>query len=723
VHKANFIKIAAALLVTALLLPILNFHTFVVQPQSPAARPADKYADKLRLFEEVVRQQMQKDKIPGMTIGFFKDDYTWVKGFGYADLENKLPARPESSYRLAPLSQAFTGAAILQLVEQGKMSLDGEIQSYVPYYPKQKWPVTVRQLLVHLGGGQIGSGLGPDYVPPREVVARIAKNPIQNEPGVKFDYQLSGYNLLGAAVEEVTGKPFGEYLRESIWKPLGMNNTHMDSVRELVPNRVRGYEVVNGEIKNARFFDVSTRFGGGGAIGTVPDLLTWAREVDSGKILSKASTDLMYTPVANKAGRYVGIRDAEWYYALGWMVFPINGQAAIWSDGAQIGSNTALLRVPSQNLAIAFACNLQDVDRISYIKRLYEIITDEPMANFVFTRNKVDQTFYKGLSDTFDYGSLYLERNRRPLSANAKEVAKAFAYFNSMVDRRTLQSNYQATLKAVNDGRHPVADLAFIKVGSYMAMKLGEKHGAARAGVYHTIGAPAFFDDYIKLYKSNRKHPRELRFKKPFEEIIARWNRDWTRTWNEETRQLSITPASNFDEIGERLKTSFAGAEVYPDFLEQLLGIKPPSLKAVKLGVDLYPESARANLVWGLFLLLINQTEEGRAAVQKTVVEKEPPLTYFKRSIEIDPEGVGSAGSLNQVARSWIGERDRMGDAETLLKLAIELHPQSGSLHEALGELYLKKGLKDQAIGSYQRALQLDPNLQQAKEALKKLSP
>src|SRR5215475_4538638 len=155
----------------------LLWPTATAISQSAAPPATDKYADKLRLFEEFARRQMEKDKTPGITIGFYKDDYTWVKGFGYADLENKVPATANSAYRLASITKTFTGVAILQLVEKGKMKLDEEIQTYLPYYPRQKWPVTVRQLLTHVGGGQEGSGLGPEYVTPRQVVERIAKYP------------------------------------------------------------------------------------------------------------------------------------------------------------------------------------------------------------------------------------------------------------------------------------------------------------------------------------------------------------------------------------------------------------------------------------------------------------------------------------------------------------------------------------------------------------------
>ena len=113
-------------------------------------------------FETFVRVQMERDKIPGLTIGFFQEDQTWVRSFGYSDVENKTLASNNSAYRIASTTKTMTGAAIVQLAERGKINLDAEIQTYLPGYPKQKWPVTVRQLLTHLGGGQGPSGLGPE---------------------------------------------------------------------------------------------------------------------------------------------------------------------------------------------------------------------------------------------------------------------------------------------------------------------------------------------------------------------------------------------------------------------------------------------------------------------------------------------------------------------------------------------------------------------------------
>src|ERR1044072_1358449 len=120
-----------------------------VKSTAPLAR---QYAKELALFEEFVQKQMALDRTVGLTIGFMKDNEVWVKAYGLADLENKVPAKPDSAYRLASITKPMTAVAIMQLVERGKINLDAEVQTYVPYFPKKPWPVTVRQLLGHLGG-------------------------------------------------------------------------------------------------------------------------------------------------------------------------------------------------------------------------------------------------------------------------------------------------------------------------------------------------------------------------------------------------------------------------------------------------------------------------------------------------------------------------------------------------------------------------------------------
>src|SRR6185503_19259035 len=122
------------------------------RPPLQAAPTASQYKEELKQFDDFVAQQMKLDKTPGLTIGFMKDDFVWTKGYGFADLENRVPAKPESAYRLASVSKSLTAVAIMQLVEKKKIDLDAEVQTYVSYFPKKQWPVTVRQVLGHISG-------------------------------------------------------------------------------------------------------------------------------------------------------------------------------------------------------------------------------------------------------------------------------------------------------------------------------------------------------------------------------------------------------------------------------------------------------------------------------------------------------------------------------------------------------------------------------------------
>ena len=348
-------------------------------PQSSQKQTADKYADKLDGFEGFVRQQMEKNKIPGLTIGFIKDDYVWVKGFGYADLENKTPAKAESAYRFASVQKSMTAVAVLQLVEQGKMNLDAEIQTYVPYFPKKKYPITVRQLLGHLGGI-------PHYVnreteqhikehkTTREAIAIFENFDLVAEPGTRYSYSSYGYNLLGAAIEGASKQPYADYMREHIWQPLGMNGTQMDDPIAIIPNRVHGYQLVNGEVRNSEFIDVSSRFAAGGTRGTVIDLLKFLKGMNDGKLLSKENMNLVYTPMKTPDGQLTA-------YAMGWQIPPFkNRRSIVTNDGGQQETRTFILNFPEKNFAIAFAMNLEADVYAPLIFQLYEIVLNEKLV-------------------------------------------------------------------------------------------------------------------------------------------------------------------------------------------------------------------------------------------------------------------------------------------------------------------------------------------------------
>lgn len=702
----------------ALILALMSSSTLFAQtpqrkPATPTASAPQPNDPRLREFEQFVRSEMERDKIPGMTIGFLKDDVTWVKGFGFADIENKTPAHADSAYRIASTTKTMTGAAIVHLAERGKINLDAEIQTYLPEYPKQKWPVTVRQLLTHLSGGQGPSGLGPEQVSMKELVARISATPITVEPGTRFVYGTGSYNLLAAAIENVTGGSFEKYLRENLWIPAGMKDTRIDDVRALVVNRVRGYDLADGEVKNAPFINVSSRIGGGGVTSTAPDLLRWARAVIDGKVVSPKWHDEMLKPVTTTAGRWSGIFDANEYYTLGWMIRPVNGNFIINHGGSQKGTDAAFFVFPERRIAITVLSNLEFAPSEKYVRRLYKTITAEEWAIRISTRDRFSIHITRALDSVFNFGSLEYWHHHRAMTTDAQELTEAFNYFNTNTNLDTLRTPGSKAVQNIRDGRHPVGGNAFIKLGSFMASKLVEKNGTASFAKYFKAGAIPFFADYVQLYKTDSGIPPTLRFTPAFETLIAKWDADWKRTWNEYTRNVEISAHSDLDAIGTRLRKEFAGAEVYPDFTDDLQRLQrgEQALISSKLGVALYPFSDELLFNLGYFLIVFEQTEAGRAAARRLAGNYERPLVYFQRAFASNPNGVMAAGTFLDSGRRWLRQPAMHNAALELVTAGIELHPKHAALYELLGDILIKKGQTDQAISNFRTAYQLDPKL------------
>ena len=218
---------------------------------------------------------MSEASVPGVTVAIGSaEGLYWDNGFGMADLENMVPATAQTRIRLASITKPITATAVMQLVERGKMELDAPIQKYVPTFPQKQWPVTVRLLLGHLSGirhyasdEEVASTR--HYLNRVEPLKIFQDDPLKFEPGTQFSYTTYGFNLLGAAVEMVSGKPFEDYLRENIFEPAGMHSIGLDDGYAIIPHRSRGYELTaDKQIRNCGLADTSNKVPGGGLIST-----------------------------------------------------------------------------------------------------------------------------------------------------------------------------------------------------------------------------------------------------------------------------------------------------------------------------------------------------------------------------------------------------------------------------------------------------------------------
>ena len=288
--------------------------------------------------------------------------------FGMANMEWNIPNTPDTKFRLGSITKQFTATLILQLVEQGKINLNGELSDYLPDYRKDVGEkVTIHNLLTHTSGipsytSQPGffENVSRNPYKVEEFVKKYASGDLEFEPGSKFEYDNSGYFLLGAIIEHVTGKPYEQVLKENIFDPLGMKNTGYDHHDTIIPKRATGYSKTPDGYTNAPYLDMSIPYAAGSLYSTVDDLYLWDQALHTDKLLSAQSKALMYTPFLNN-------------YAYGWEVrnasFDKNVQV-ITHDGGINGFTTTIVRFPKEKNLIVMLDNTGS----EYLDRLGETI-------------------------------------------------------------------------------------------------------------------------------------------------------------------------------------------------------------------------------------------------------------------------------------------------------------------------------------------------------------
>jgi CubicO group peptidase (beta-lactamase class C family) len=686
-------------------------------PQAWTAAPVPPNADRLAAFEALVRQQMAVDRTTGLSLAFQINDVVWARGFGLSDVENEVPMTAESSYRLASITKPMTASAILQLVEQGKIDLDAEIQTYVPFFPRKQWPVTVRQLLGHLGGVTHYKNRDvelhiKEHKSTREAIAIFQEYDLVVEPGTQYRYSTYGYNLLGAAIEGVSGQTYGDYMRDHIWAPLDMTDTRMDDPVQVIPRRVRGYRLIQNRVANSEFVDISSRFAGGGTRTTVLDLLKFARGYQEGKVVSPASVGQMTSAMSTREGHAT-------YYGMGWDILPMNGHYMTSHSGGQNETRTFLFSIPGRRCAMALATNFESADIYVYATMLARVVLDEIWDRSGGTATYVGDAVSAGrlaaMRQAFDFGLFHYEKAGEPLVQDAGKLQQAFAYFNACADHKALRSERQAVLDKIEAGRWPSTGEALTAVGSFMASRLHGRFGPEGLDDYHRTSAVPFFADYVQLYRRDQGIPKELRFSSEVEKQVQRWNEDWKRTCTSETRNLTIAPFTDLDGLQRSMQQVFARRSIYPDFTEalastswQLLaaGDAQRSLRAASLSYDFYPESPMACTALALASLC-----DGDSAQARTLLHK---------AVTLGDEDITGAGTLNSRAYDLaaIGHVDA---SIGLLRIATGLYPRQANLYDSLGEMWTRKGRKEEAIAAYRQALDIDPKLEATRKALAEL--
>jgi CubicO group peptidase (beta-lactamase class C family) len=318
-------------------------------------------AEKVKQIEALISAEMERQKIPGLSVAVVTDARVrWSNGYGLADVENNVPAKAATVYRLASVSKTITAVAVMQLAERSKIDLDAPVQKYCPAFPEKQWPVTTRQVLAHLSGirhykSEEEFNSARHYESIAEGLSMFKDDPLLHEPGAKMTYTTFGYTLLGCVVEGASGAKFADYVRENVFAPAGMERTRVDSVADIIPNRAQGYRrTKDGELKNSPLADNSYKVPGGGFVSNAEDLARFAVAVETYKLLKRETTEQMFTGQKTKDGK-------ETHYGLGWGVGTHAGLRAIGHSGAQQRVSTVLNMLPDRGLAVVVLANIEEV--------------------------------------------------------------------------------------------------------------------------------------------------------------------------------------------------------------------------------------------------------------------------------------------------------------------------------------------------------------------------
>lgn len=333
-------------------------HSCAQATATVAAPPNHSRAAAIEHTRAIAKEWLERG-IPGFSVTVAEDGkIVFSEGFGYADLEQRVPVWPTTKFRIGSVSKPLTATALVKLVEQGKIDLDAPIQKYVPSFPDKGAIITPRMLAGHLGG--IRHYKDNEFLNSKHydnVVAGLVifqDDPLVSPPGTKFNYSSYGFNLLSAAIEKACAEDFLSCMRDLVFIPLGLRSTVADQPSELVEQRARFYTHWKDKpLENSPYTDNSYKWAGGGFLSSSEDLVRFGNALLEPGYLKKESLALLFTSQKTKSGEETG-------YGMGWDIRKsMTGKRIFDHDGGSTGASSKLILYPDERLVVAMVCNYE----------------------------------------------------------------------------------------------------------------------------------------------------------------------------------------------------------------------------------------------------------------------------------------------------------------------------------------------------------------------------
>jgi CubicO group peptidase (beta-lactamase class C family) len=297
-------------------------------------------------IDELLTAYAGQNKLNGSVLVAQKGKIIYEKGFGYRNAETKTPNDVNSIFQIGSITKQITAAVIMQLQQEGKLSVQDKLSKYFPGFTNGD-KITIENLLTHTSGIHnytddtvlVGSSNVTRHYSRDEMIKIFQSYPTDFEPGTKWNYSNSAYSILGYIIEKVEKKPYEKVVRERIFQPLGMKNSGFDFTNLPGPNKAKGYFSIAEKPLPAPIVDSTIAYSAGAIYSTVEDLYKWERAISSNKILRPESWKTVFTPYKNK-------------YGYGWGIDSLYGRLITAHSGGIHGFSSYILRFPQDEVAV-----------------------------------------------------------------------------------------------------------------------------------------------------------------------------------------------------------------------------------------------------------------------------------------------------------------------------------------------------------------------------------
>nr|WP_314858981.1 serine hydrolase [uncultured Undibacterium sp.] len=346
------------------LTPIAIATLLLLQSPVSLAQDSNKSSVSVQTATTTITQQLDqigaayyKANQPGATVIVVKDGKTLLrKAYGIANMASKEALQADHVMRLGSITKQFTSVAILQLVEEGKIALNDPVTKFFPDYPISGKGITVEHLLTHTSGipsytgkPNFVAGAGKD-ISVQEMVDSFKNDALEFEPGTAYKYNNSGYFLLGAIIEKVSGEPYAKFVEKRLFTPLGMTNTAYEGYERSKQVRAAGYSQRTGEFEPSMKISMTQPYAAGSLTSTVDDLAKWDAAVSAGKLLKAEHWKRAFTSYKLKNGQ-------DTNYGYGWGIGQFESQTMISHGGGIPGFSTFALSLPKDKVYVAVLTN------------------------------------------------------------------------------------------------------------------------------------------------------------------------------------------------------------------------------------------------------------------------------------------------------------------------------------------------------------------------------